>query len=195
VRVLLAVGPSRALPQTLDGKPSTMEWVHSYAALYPLVGSGALFMMVMGAAVMLGSIWPRSRNLSLALGAMLAVAATSLAAARLAAPYGVPTATQVTWLFGAVVVEVVALIYVIREFAPRGERPLFLAILVVVGLHFLPMAPAFGPLAVVLGVACTANALVAARVPSYSLRAMWAIDGGLKITIAVLMWSLLFVAN
>jgi hypothetical protein len=52
------------------------------------------------------------------------------------------------------------------------------------------MAPAFGPLAVALGVSCTANAWIATRFPGYSLRAVWAVDGGLKIALGALMWWL-----
>lgn len=144
--------------------------------------------MLMGAAILLGAIWFRSRNVLLALGAMLATVAVSLSAARLAAPYGVPTFAQVAWLVTAVVAEVAALVLVIRHFAPRGERAVLLAILVVVGLHFIPMTPAFGPLAAVLGVVCAVNALVAMRISQYPLRAVWATDGGLKIALGALMW-------
>jgi len=146
--------------------------------------------MVIGAAIVIGSIWPRSRMALLALGAALAALATALSAARLAAPYGAPTIAQVAWLAVAVTVEVVALMIVIRHFAERGERALLVAVLVVVGFHFLPMAPAFGPLAAVLGVACTANALSAVHLSNYSLQAVWVVDGGLKVVFGALMWSI-----
>lgn len=167
-----------------------MESAPSYADVYPLIRSGGLFVMLIGAAIVLGSIWFRSRNALLGLGATIAAVAVSLSAARLAAPYGVPTFAQVAWLVTAVVAEVVALVFVIRRFAPHGERAVLLAILVVVGMHFLPMAPAFGPLAAVLGVVCAVNALAAVRISGYPLRAVWAIDGGLKIAVGALMWWL-----
>jgi len=124
------------------------------------------------------------------LGASIAVIATSLSAARLAAPYGIPTIAQVTWLAVAVLAEIAALIILVPLIAPRGDRALLVAILAIVGLHFLPMAPAFGPLMAILGVACVANALTAARLPSYPLRAVWAVDGGLKVLLGVLMSSI-----
>ncbi len=172
-----------------------MESAGSYANLYPLVRSGALFVMVIGAAIVAGFFWPRSRMALLALGAALAAIVTALSAATLTALYGAPTIAQVAWPVVAVAVEVVALMIVIRHFAERGERALLVAILVVVGLHFLPMAPAFGPLAAVLGVACTANALFAVHLSNYPLQAVWAVDGGLKVVLGALMWSLPLIGN
>ena len=165
-----------------------MEAALSYANVHPLMRSGGLFVMLIGAAMVLGSIWFRSRNVLLVLGATLATVAVSLSAARLTAPYGVPTFAQVAWLVTAVVAEAIALVLVIRSFAPRGERAVLLAILVVVGFHFLPMAPAFSPFAAVLGVACAVNAFVAMRISGYPLRAVWATDGGLKLAVGALMW-------
>lgn len=46
--------------------------------------------MLMGAAIVLGAIWPRARDLLLVVGAVFAVALTALAAVPLAAPFGVP---------------------------------------------------------------------------------------------------------
>lgn len=165
-----------------------VESVSSYANLYPLVRGGGLFVMLMGAGIVLGAIWFRSRNSFLAIGAIVATVAVSLTAARLAAPYGVPTLAQIGWLVAAVVAEVIALALVIPRFARRGERAVLLAILVVVGLHFIPMAPAFGPLAAVLGVLCALNAFAAVRMSQYPLRAVWATDGVLKVILGALMW-------
>jgi hypothetical protein len=151
--------------------------------------------MLMGAAIVLGAIWPRARGLLLVLGALFAVASTAVAAVPLAAPFGVPTLTQVAWLCGAVIAQLLALIVVIRHFGPRGERPLLLAVLVVVGLHFVPMAPAFGPLVALLGIFCAVNAITASAIASYSLRLTWAVDGGLKIVMGALLWSIPWIGS
>jgi hypothetical protein len=64
-----------------------------------------------------------------------------------------------------------------------------LTILGIVAAHFLPMAPAFGPAMIVLGLLCAANVLLAARVTDYSLCSAWAVDGALKAAIgALLVW-------
>jgi hypothetical protein len=151
--------------------------------------------MLVGVALVVGAVHFRFRNRLLALGAAVAAVATTLTAAKLAAPYGAPTASQVAWLAAAVLAEVAALIMVIRRFAPRGERVAMVAILMVVGLHFLPMAPAFGPLAAILGLACGANAMAGMRLSNYPLKAVWAVDGGLKIMFGSLMWAVPLVSN
>ena len=160
----------------------------SYASLYPLVRSGGLFLLIVGAAIALGSIWFRSRNALLAGGASLATLVTALTAARFTAPLGTPTTSQIAWLAIAVGIEIVLLPLVIRRAASHGERAVVLAILTVVGVHFAPMAPAFGPLIAVLGALCAANALLAMRLARYPLRAVWVVDGGLKIVVGSLMW-------
>jgi hypothetical protein len=160
----------------------------SYATAYPLVRSGGLFLMIVGAAIVLGWLRFPLRNRLLAIGAPIATIATALTAVRLTAPWGAPTAAQVIWLVAAVAIEIALLAVAIRRFAPRGERAVVLAVLIVVGAHLLPMAPAFGPLIAAVGALCAANALLAMRLPDYSLRAVWAVDGVLKGAGGLLMW-------
>jgi hypothetical protein len=164
--------------------------VHDYPNLYPLVRGGALFLTIIGTAIVLGAVWFKLRNRLLAAGAVVATVATALSAVRLSAPYGTPSAAQIAWLVAAVAFEATSLAQVVRRTALHGERSLVLAILIVVGVgvHFLPMAPAFGPLVAVLGALCAINALVALRFSSYQLRVVWAVDGLLKTVFGVVMW-------
>jgi hypothetical protein len=143
-----------------------------------------------GVALVLGALRFRSRNVLLAVGGVLATIVTALLASSLTARAGVPTLAQGVWLAGAVVAEIVLLALLIRRAAPRGERAVVLTILGIVAAHFLPMAPAFGPPMILLGLACAANVLLAVRRTDYSLRAVWAVDGALKAAIgALLIWQ------
>lgn len=156
--------------------------------LFPIVRGGGVFLGVVGAAIMLGALHFTRRSVVLAAGACLGSIATALTAYPLAA--GAPTNPQIGALAVAVALEVIALAWVMRRFAKRGQRQLTVAILVVVGLHFTLMAPAFGPLIVALGLACTLNAAIGSVVRLYSLPALWFADGALKFGIgAAMLWA------
>jgi hypothetical protein len=148
-----------------------------------------VFLSIVGVAMVLGALRFRSRNVLLAAGAVLATIVTALVAPGLTARAGVPTIAQIIWLAAAVAAEILLLAVFIRRVAPHGERAVVLTILGIVAVHFLPMAPAFGPAMMVLALLCAANVLLAARVTDYSLRSVWAVDGALKAAIgALLLW-------
>ena len=146
-------------------------------------------MVIVGGAILLGALQFRWRNALLGAGAALATAATIITATRLGAPYGPPTRLQIGALIVAVLLEVVALSWVMRRFSPRGERALTIAVLSVVGAHFVVMAPAFGPLVVLLGLLTVANALAGVYFRTYSLRTLWAVDGFLKMSLGAAMFD------
>ena len=57
-----------------------------------------------------------------------------------------------------------------------------------VGLHFLPMAVAFGPVVLVLGLAIMLNTTVGLwRLTGMNLQFLWLTDGLLKVTAGVMM--------
>jgi hypothetical protein len=149
----------------------------SQADAFPLIRAGGLFLSIVGLSVILGAARFRARNAILGVGAVVATIATALLAPRLA---GAPTAFQVGSLVVAVSIEGAALFWAIRRYVPRGERAMSIAILAVVGIHFMLMAPAFGPIIVLLGLLATANALAGARWERYSLQRLWLVDGVLK---------------
>lgn len=150
------------------------------AHAFPLIRGGGLFICIVGAAMGLGALKFEWRNFFLAGGALIAAAATALFAASLAAPFGAPTILQIGSLVGAVVIEMAALAWAVRTFARKGQRSVTIAILIVVGLHFVLMAPAFGPLVALLGVLTAANAALGLMLPRYSLPTLWLADGALK---------------
>jgi divalent metal cation (Fe/Co/Zn/Cd) transporter len=147
--------------------------VVSYAHNYPLAPCGGLFVFTVGFGVTLGAIFPRLRNSSLAASGVVAVLEMWAFGASLTAPLGVPTPFQVWSLVVAVAFEIAVVAIVVAQFRKRGERTLRLGILLAVGSHFLLMAPAFGPLIVLLGLLAILNALLGLRSPSLSVRTLW----------------------
>jgi hypothetical protein len=159
------------------------------ADLFPLIRGGGIFLVIVGAAILLGALQFRWRNPLLGVGAALATVATIFTAARLSAPYGAPTKLQIGSLVVAVLLEVIVLIWAIQRFSPKGERATTIAVLAVVGAHFFLMAPAFGPLIGLLGILTVSNALAGARFRTYSLRTLWAADGCMKFALGAAMLS------
>jgi uncharacterized membrane protein HdeD (DUF308 family) len=168
---------------------SALEGHDVTATQFPLAASGGVFLSIVGVTMVLGALRFRFRNVLLAAGAALATIVIALVAPTLTARAGVPTIAQSVWLAAAVAAEIVLLAVFIRRAAPHGERAVVLTVLGIVAAHFLPMAPAFGPAMIVLGLLCAANVLLAARVTDYSLRSVWAVDGALKVAIGALLFA------
>jgi hypothetical protein len=113
-----------------------------------------------------------------------------LLADALTRPLGRPTAIQIWALGGAILLETALIFAVVRRYRNSGERTLLLAILFVVGIHFIPMAISFGPLCALLGISAMTNAGVGLWVKrEASLNSIWIVDGALKLAIGGLMYS------
>ena len=166
-----------------------MDLLAAHPSSYPLAASGGVFLAIAGVAILLGALRFQSRNVVLAVGGALAAVVTALIAPSLTARAGVPSLQQFVWLAAAVIAEIVLLALLVRRAWPRGERAVVLTILAIVAIHFLPMAPAFGPPLILLSVLCAANVLVAVRLQDYGLRALWAVDGVLKLAVGALLLS------
>lgn len=154
----------------------------------PLVRSGGVFLMIVGAAILLGAVWEKPRYALLALGGVAGSIALALLAIPLSVPYGPPTMPQLYAIAAAVVFEVLAIALIVPRAARHGQRAMTIAILAIVGAHFLIMTPAFGPLIFALGVANVLNAVSAAFVRTYPMRMLWAVDGVLKIAFGAAMF-------
>jgi len=158
-----------------------LEPASSWAYAFPMVRAGGVFILIMGVGVVLGAIVPRRRRLLLVLGALVATIAIILLAARLSAPFGAPTRLQIWFLFGSIAAEAVLVRVAVGLYRLAGERSLLLAILFAVGLHFLPMAVAFGPACAALGVTLCASAGFGLWLrPAIGLNKLWALDGIIK---------------
>ncbi|MFF0739605.1 DUF6609 family protein [Streptomyces sp. NPDC004111] len=157
---------------------------------YPLIRGGGLFLLCVGLGFLLGWIFQR-RWVPFAIGGGVAgFVASGLSA--LLPSLGSPSFVQIAGLAGSFVLEMGLIYLVVTRYQKQqqDERTLILSILFVVGLHFLLMGLAHGPLMTLLGVATSANALIglyaAKRVP---VRALGVTDALLKLGFGA--WMLL----
>jgi hypothetical protein len=158
--------------------------------LFPMIRAGGLFILIMGVGVIFGGLWPRRRMAMLIAGSAGATLAIILTANVLTRPLGVPTRTQFWALAVAIVLEMALIRVVVARYKRAGERPFLLAILFVVGLHFMPMAITFGPLCGLLGLCVMLNAgmgLWTSR--GIPLNRAWLIDGVLKLSFGSFMFA------
>lgn len=160
----------------------------SWAYAFPMVRAGGVFVFIMGAGVVLGAFLPNRRRSLLISGAALATIAMIFSAAPLSAPLGTPTRFQLWFLFASIGAEAILVRVAVALYRQAGERSLLLAILFAVGLHFLPMAVAFGPICAALGVTlcgCAGSGLWLR--PGIPLNRLWASDGFIKMAFGVIM--------
>ena len=149
---------------------------------YPLIRGGGLFLMIIGAMIIAGTPLPGARNVLVAVGLALAGIATAIAAPSLARPLGVPTWQQILALAGSVLLETILVPLVVRRVQHLGERTIILSVFLVIGLHFLPMTLAFGPIIGFLGILTILNASAGLWLrPTMGLSILWFFDGLLKL--------------
>ncbi len=153
----------------------------SYVQTYPMAPAGGLFLLTVGVGIVLGAVFPRARFVLLGVSGAIAVLTLVAFARSLTAPFGVPRPVQVWSLVFAVALELLLVPLAIRHFRIRGERAVTFGVLLAVGAHFLPMAVAFGPVVVVLGLLSVFNAMLGLRISVSSLHVHWLVDGVLKI--------------
>jgi hypothetical protein len=154
-----------------------------------MIRAGGVFIFVMGAGVMLGALVPNRRRSLLIIGAAIATIAIVSLTARLSSPFGAPTSLQFWFLFGSIVAEAILVRIAVALYRRAGERSLLLAILIAVGLHFLPMAVAFGPLCAALGVTlCMCAGIGLWLKPGIALNRLWATDGFIKMAFGAIMF-------
>ena len=161
----------------------------SWAHAFPMIRAGGVFIFIMGAGVMLGALLPTRRRLLLIIGTAVATIAIVFLAAPLSAPFGRPTQLQLWFLFGSISAEAILIRVAVAMYRRAGERSLLLAILFAVGLHFLPMAVAFGPLCAALGVTlCVCAGIGLWLRPGIALDRLWATDGVIKMAFGAIMF-------
>jgi hypothetical protein len=103
--------------------------------------------------------------------------------------FGRGTTRQLLALFGALALEFVLLMGAARLLGPMDQERIWCRTMLIVGIHFLPMAITFGPRMLVLGFACIAVALLALVLPSVPFLLIGLVDGALKASIGG--WMLL----
>lgn len=155
---------------------------------FPLIRGGGLFVIFVGLGFLLGWCFPR-RSIPLAIGGFVAgFVASGLSA--LLPPLGTPSVVQVGALVAAIILEMGLIYLVVTRLRGAGERTLTLSILLVVGVHFVIMGLAHGPLMALLGVATVVNAAMGLWIfPNLPVRTLGIVDSLLKIGVGL--WMLL----
>jgi hypothetical protein len=154
---------------------------------FPLIRGGGLFLICVGLGFLLG--WFYSRYwIALAITGFVAGFIASALSPLLQPSLGRPTWVQIAALVIAIVVEMFLIWYVVTRYSDGGERALILSILLVVGLHFIIMGLAHGPLMTLLGIITVINALIGLRIAkSVSITVFGIIDSVLKIAFGLWM--------
>ena len=160
----------------------------SWAPYFPMAPAGGLFMAIVGLGIVAGALFPNKRDFLLICAFVVAAVALVFFAGRLMAPFGNPTRLQLWFLFGSIAFEIVLFRFAFPKYRRRGERSARLASLFIVGLHFLPMAVAFGPMCLMLGLfLCLCSDAGLWLRPDLSLTGLWAADGLIKIAFGSVM--------
>ncbi|CAM3446131.1 DUF6609 family protein [Stackebrandtia soli] len=152
---------------------------------FPLIRGGGLFLMCVGAGFLLGWLLPRWW-VPLAIGGGAAgIIASGLSA--LLPSLGTPSWIHIAALAGSIVLEMGLIYLVVSRYKDADERTMILAILFVVGLHFITMGAAHGPLIAILGVVTAANAAIGWYAKAVPLRVLGIVDALLKLGFGAVM--------
>lgn len=153
-------------------------------ARYPMARRGGLFLVLIGAALIAAIALSGGALVSYPVffaGSGLAVLSLFLSG-RLSD--GRPTRAQFVALAVALALEAV-LFALLPRVLPTGtlEPVRWLWVLMIVGVHFLPMAVSFGPLLLLLGGACISNAALGLLLPEVPFELFGFVDGALKLIV------------
>jgi hypothetical protein len=155
---------------------------------YPMIRSGGLFLIMIGTGIILGAIFPEHSWHAFGISVFVGSVALTLWARSLTAPLGIPTRSQIGTLIIAVIVELIFIYFLPRFFPPKTEHHFRLLILLIVGVHFLIMTPAFGPLITIVGILTIINAGLGLRTGTpIAFFKIWGIDGILKLSVGAIM--------
>jgi hypothetical protein len=147
---------------------------------FPMIRAAGAFLMVSGVFFAFGWISPKLFGLfmSLAFGVGFMAAYTAL---QLAPDLGPVRWLDVIALGFAFFIEIVALVWMYR--VVKDERRADAWVLILVGLHFIPMAVLMGPSALILAAVTTLNGILALRFTAASILPFGLIDSGVKIAL------------
>lgn len=146
---------------------------------YPMVRAGGLFLLIFGVGI-IGDVF---LNGVILVGAILAMA--SLMFSKVLS-FGKPKRIQFIALALAIVLEIVLIVIMIRMLpANTLESVRSMCILLIVGIHFLPMAISFGPRFGILGILCIVNASAGLILSGVAVDIFLLLDGALKVVFGI----------
>jgi hypothetical protein len=153
----------------------------AYLAAYPMAPLSGLFLIIVGLCIVLGAARMRWRLPLMFAGFAVALAAIFFRGGPVLQDLAPIKTFQGVVVVVAIVLEIVCIRLTVGRWRQRTDNRLPLVILIVVGLHFVLMYPAMGPLIALIGAAGVVNAsvgLIFARTP---LRLLWFTDGVIKV--------------
>lgn len=149
--------------------------------------AGAAFVVGSGAGLAAAAAaWPSHAMQLFHMGTAVGVAAiiaTRVTLARIPTPR--PSVFDVSMLVGPIVAQIIAMPAILPRL--HGDlRQIWLVVLTIGAIHFLPMAWPLGRWIALLGMACLGVAALGYGLPSVPVQALIALDGGLKIAAGLL---------
>lgn len=153
--------------------------------------TGGLFIGCIGLGVLVGSLVARNAIDSHVFGAALILAVASSVVARRWGHQRAMSRTQRTALFGSIAFELLLFVLAswwMQKHGVHDPRTVSLVTLLIVGIHFLPMAFAFGPRVAWLGVVCSLVAALGLAWTAPPFLVFGIADGSLKIALGLLLF-------
>lgn len=153
----------------------------AYLDRYPMAPISGIFLVLVAAFILMGSVAMGWRLRLLAAGFVAGLAGIMFRGAVLLPGLHGVTQFQVAAVIVAILFEVVAIVFVRRVWRTRSDNLTPLAILLIVGLHFVIMTPGMGPIIGIMGLAGVLNAGVGLIWKGVPLRLLWFTDGLIKL--------------
>lgn len=142
---------------------------------YPLVQSGGLFLLLIGSGIVMDIIFKGAFMIGTGLAILSLLFAKVLS-------FGKPIRLQMIALALAIFLEVVLLIVMVNVLSSDVNPAIRLMwILMIVGIHFLPMAFCFGPRFGIVGILCILNASTGLILGDVPREVFLFTDGALKV--------------
>jgi hypothetical protein len=157
-----------------------------YESRYPLVRSGGLFLVLIGLGLLGGTLFHGDSLVNYSVFYLgLGLATISLFFSRRLAS-GRPSRLQLVALALGIALEMVLFVSINRSL-PHGtpEQVRWLWAFIIVGVHFIPLAVAFGPRLVLLGFICIANGAAGLLLGNIPFDFSAILDGLLKVGLGV----------
>ena len=154
---------------------------------YPMIRSSAVLLLILGVSVVTETAvraYPFAYSIFFVGVAAGALAFTFFKERYL---YGKPTPLQASAVYVALVLGALLLTGLLLFIPDHASRTFLLVLLLVIGIDFLPLSIASGPLLLLLAGLCILNALLGLWWQGLSLTYFAGIDGVLKIIFGVLM--------
>ena len=154
----------------------------------PMTPGAGAFLACVGVAILIGALSLPSQAGTILLAGFGVGIAALIAASIIGRKRGLPWPSNfqliAIWIPIIIEMAVFFLIFPNIELDARGSN---IAVIAVVGAHFLPMVVSVGPLILWLGLACIGVAAIGLLAPQLSIAALNAMDGALKLAFGLFM--------